>query len=320
MHILVIGGGGFVGQNLAQELASSKTLRGKPITCMTLADINTPKAVDAPFPVETCTCDIADRASVDRLIGIDVNVVFLLAAVVSAQAEEEFDTGMQVNLFGTINVLERCRELKSSPVVVFSSSLSVFGGEVPEQIKDWTLLNPQTSYGTQKAMAELLINDYSRRGMIDGRALRLPTISVRHGEPNRAASSYLSSIFREPLNGIEAICPVAPDTMQYFLSPRRCIENLIIGAEVDAEALGMNRCFMMPGLTLSVRQAVEAMTRVAGPKPAKLIRWEPQPEIELMVAGWRSDYVTPKADALGLKRDANFDDNIRLYIEDHMTN
>lgn len=319
MNILVIGGGGFFGQRLAREFARRGTLRGKKIDRLVLADINAPALVDGPFPVESCTCDIADRASVDRLINADVDVIFLLAAIVSAQAEEEFDAGMQVNLFGTINVLERCRALTTAPVLVFSSSLGVFGGDVPDPITDWTLTNPQSSYGAQKAMGELLINDYSRRGMIDGRALRLPTISVRPGVPNRAASSYLSSIFREPLNGIEAICPVAPDTMQYFLSPRMCIENLVIGAELQAEALGMNRCMTMPGLTLSIRQAVAAMIEVAGPEPAKLIRWEPQAEIQQMVAGWRYNYVTTKAEALGLKRDEGFADNIRYYIGEEIT-
>lgn len=316
MNILVIGGGGFIGQKIARELAFRGALRGKKIDRLVLADINAPALVDAPFPVETCICDITDRASVDGVLGADVDVVFLLAAIVSAQAEEEFDTGMRVNLFGTVNVLERCRALNTSPVLVFSSSLSVFGGDVPDPVTDWTLTNPQSSYGTQKAMGEMLINDYSRRGMVDGRALRLPTISVRPGAPNRAASAYLSSIFREPLNGLEAICPVPPDTMQYFLSPRRCIENLIIGAEIKADALGMNRCMTMPGLTLSIGQAVAAMTDVAGPEPAKLIRWEPQADIQQMVAGWRYDYVTTKAEALGLKRDGSFSEIIRHYLEE----
>ncbi len=318
MNILVIGGGGFIGQKLARELARRGTLRGRTIAGLLLADIDIPAPVDAPFPVRTSTCDIADASSINRLIGADVDVIFLLAAIMSAQAEVELDAGMQVNLFGTINVLERCRALTTAPVLVFSSSLGVFGGEVPDPIEDWTATNPQTSYGTQKAMCELLINDYSRRGIIDGRALRLPSISVRPGAPNRAASSYLSSIFREPLNGIEAVCPVAPETMQYFLSPRKCIENLLIGAELAAAALGMNRCMTMPGLTLSIRQAVAAMTEVAGPEPARLIRWEPQAEIQQMVAGWRFDYVTAKAERLGLGRDASFADNIRYYIDDDM--
>jgi nucleoside-diphosphate-sugar epimerase len=316
MNILVIGGGGFIGQKLARELASRGALRGNQIDRLVLADINAPAPVDAVFPVETCTCDITDRASVDGLIGADVDVVFLLAAVVSAQAEEEFDAGMRVNLFGSINVLERCRALSTAPVLVFSSSLSVFGGDVPDPITDCTLVNPQSSYGTQKAMVELLVNDCSRRGMVDGRVLRLPTISVRPGAPNRAASSYLSSIFREPLNGLEAVCPVSPETMQFFLSPRRCVENLIIGAELKAEDLGMNRCMTMPGLTLSIDQAVAAMTEVAGPEPAKRIRWEPQADIQQMVAGWRYAFVTTKAEALGLKRDASFATILRQYIEE----
>lgn len=319
MNILILGGGGFIGQKLAVALAQKVRLRGKPIERMVLADINAPRSVDAPFLVETCRCNIADRASIDEMIGADVDVIFLLAAIVSAHAEDDFDKGMEVNLFGALNVLERCRTLKTKPTLVFSSSLGVFGGEVPDPIEDWTLFNPQSSYGTQKAMVELLLNDYSRRGMVDGRGLRLPTISVRPGLPNRAASSYLSSIFREPLNGVEATCPVEPDTMQYFLSPRRCIKNLIIGAEAKAERFGQNRCLTMPGLTLSIHQAIAAMTAVVGPEPAKLISWEPQADIQKMVAGWRFNFNTAKADALGLKRDASFEDNIRYFIEDDIT-
>ncbi len=318
MNILILGGGGFLGQKLAQRLKLLGALRGKSINRLILADLNFPEGGGNDPIVETCLCNIADRASVDATIGEDIDVIFLLAAVVSAQAEKEFDAGMQVNLFGTLNVLERCRALASNPVVVFSSSLGAFGGEVPVPITDWTLLNPQTSYGTQKAIGELLINDYARRGLIDGRAFRLPTISVRPGKPNRAASSFLSSIFREPLQGRVAICPVGANSMHYFLSPRQCIENLIIGAELEASQLGQNRCMTMPGLSLSIGEVVDAMTSVAGPKPARLIQWEVDPDIQEMVAGWPSAFETDKAEKLGLKRDAGFEDNIRYFIEDDL--
>lgn len=318
MNIIIIGGGGFLGQKLARELARRGSLRGQRIASLTLADIAEPAAVDAPFPVRGVAADITDRAAVDGLIAGDTDAIFLLAAVVSSHAEAEFETGMNVNLHGVINVLERCRALPRPPVLVFTSSLAVFGGEVPDPIEDWTGLNPQTSYGTQKAIGELLVNDYSRRGFIDGRGFRLPTISVRPGRPNRAASSFMSSIIREPLNGEEAICPVEPDFRHYYLSPRRCVENLIRGAEIDAAELGQNRCMSMPGQTLSIRQMIEAMTNVAGPEPAERIRFEDQPDIREIVSGWRFAYNPNKALRLGLIADDGFEENVRFYMEDDM--
>lgn len=318
MNILILGGGGFVGQKLARKLAQIGTLRGAAIDRLVLADVASPSAVDAPFPVETTTTDITDRAAVDDLISADTDVIFLLAAVVSSHAEADFDVGMAVNMTGVLNVLERCRALPSKPVLVFTSSLAVFGGDVPDPIEDWTALNPQTSYGTQKAIGELLLNDYSRRGFVDGRGFRLPTISVRPGKPNRAASSFMSSIIREPLNGVEAVCPVDPDFKHYYLSPRRCVENLIKGAEVDAADLGMNRCMSMPGQTLSIREMIDAMTEVAGPEPEKLIKWEAQPEIGAIVSGWRYAYNPAKALKLGLIADDGFTENVTFYMKDDM--
>ena len=316
MNILIIGGGGLIGRKLARRLGERGTLRGREIERLVLADLSAPEPVEAPFAVEMIACDIGDRASVDAAIGEEVDVVYLLAAIVSAHAEEDFDIGMRVNLHGVINVLERCRALGSRPVVVFTSSLAVFGGEVPDPIEDWTALNPQTSYGTQKAVGELLVNDYSRKGFVDGRGFRLPTISVRPGAPNRAASSFMSSIIREPLNGESAVCPVGEEFRHYYLSPRRCVENLVRGAEIEAAELGANRCMSMPGRTWSIRQIVDAMTAVAGPEPASLIEWSEQPEIERIVSGWRYDYVPRKALALGLEADESFEENVRFYLED----
>lgn len=319
MHILIIGGGGVVGQKLAHQLVKRGSLRGRAITKLTLADIVDPTSIaDAPFPVETQSCDISNAASVADCVAGDVDVIYLLAAIVSAHAEQEFDAGMQINMMGTLNVLERCRALGTKPVVVFTSSIAVYGGEVPDPILDHTFLNPQSSYGTQKAIGELLINDYSRKGFIDGRGFRLPTISVRPGKPNRAASSFMSSILREPLNGQTAICPVEDDFPHYYLSPRKCIENLIKGAELDAAALGKNRCMMMPGRMWTIRQMIDAMTAVAGPAPAGLIRWQAQPEIQEIVKGWRFDLRPEKAIKLGLTADDSFEDNIRYYLEDDL--
>lgn len=316
MNVLIIGGGGFLGQRLARQLAMQGELRGRGITGLTLADIVAPASLDAPFPVETAGCDITDRAAIDRLLDARFDVIFLLAAVVSSHAEAEFDVGMNVNLHGVLNVLEAARSQKNAPVLVFTSSLAVFGGDVPDPIRDWTVPNPQTSYGTQKAIGELLVNDYARRGFVDGRTLRLPTISVRPGRPNRAASSFMSSIIREPLNGEEAICPVDPDFAHYYLSPRVCIRNLIRGAEIDAKDLGQNRTMTMPGQRLTIRQMIAAMTSVAGPEPAKLIRFEDDAAIRAIVSGWRFDYDPAKALALGLKADESFEENVRYYLED----
>lgn len=316
MNVLIIGGGGVVGQRLAQSLANRGTLRGQEIAQITLADIVDPAPVAGNVPVATTRCNITDPASVAACITADINVIYLLAAVVSAHAEEEFDDGMNINLFGPLNVLQRCRELGTKPVVVFSSSIAVYGGEVPDPIVDHSFLNPQTSYGAQKAMGELLVNDFSRKGFIDGRGFRLPTISVRPGKPNRAASSFMSSILREPLNGQEAICPVDADFPHYYLSLRKCVENLIKGAELQAEDLGQNRCMMMPGRMWTIGQLIEAMTAVAGPEPAKLIRWEAQPDIQAIVKGWRFDLRPEKSLKLGLSADESFQDNIRYYLED----
>ena len=316
MQILILGGGGFLGQKLARALALRGRLDGRAIARLTLADLAAPAAVDAPFPVETLATDITDPAALARAVTADTQVIFHLAAVVSAHAEADLDAGLAVNMAGVLNLLERARALGTCPRVVFTSSNAVYGGEVPDPVTDATFLNPQTSYGAQKAIGELLLNDYSRRGLIDGRGFRLPTISVRPGRPNRAASSFMSSILREPLNGEEAICPVDPDFAHYYLSPRRCIENLILGAELEVARLGQNRCMIMPGQSWTIAQMIDAMTAVAGPAPARLIRWEPAPEIAAIVRGWRAEFRPEKALALGLRADDSFEDNIRHYLED----
>lgn len=316
MNIVIIGGGGLVGQKLARQLAARGTLRGQPITGLTLADIVDPQPVEAPFPVHLASCNITDPQSVAACITPQTDVIYLLAAIVSGQAEEEFELGYSINMTGTLNVLERCRALGTCPVVVFTSSIAVYGGEVADPITDDTFLNPQTSYGAQKAVGELLLNDYSRKGFVDGRGFRLPTISVRPGKPNRAASGFMSSILREPLNGLPANCPVDDSFPHYYLSPRKCIENLIKGAELEAADLGQNRCMMMPGRMWTIRQMIDAMTAVAGPEPARLITWEPEPATQEIVKGWRFDLRPEKPLTLGLSADESFEDNVRYYLED----
>ncbi len=316
MRITIIGGGGMIGQKLARALAARGELRGQAISHLTLADINDPAEIEAPFPVALRQLDITDRAALDALFAEGPDVIYHLAAIVSGQAEAEFDLGMAINLTGTLNVLEAARAMDTVPCLVFTSSIAVYGGEIPEPIEDWTMLNPQTSYGTQKAAGELLLNDYSRRGFIDGRGPRLPTISIRPGAPNKAASGFMSSIFREPLQGQEAVCPVDPGYEHYYLSPRRCVENLIHAAEVETAALGQNRCFALPGRTHRLGDMVEAMRRVAGDEAADRIRWEPDPEIQKIVLGWKAHFNPQKALALGFVADESFEDNIRFFLED----
>lgn len=318
MNILILGGAGLIGQKLAHALAARGTLRGQQISRLTLADVTTPAPVEAAFDVQYQSCDITDPVSMTNTIAQDTDVIYLLAAVVSAHAEEDFDFGYTVNMQGTLNVLERARALGTRPAVVFTSSIAVYGGEIPQPFTDDSFLNPQISYGAQKAIGELLLNDYSRRGFVDGRGFRLPTISIRPGKPNRAASGFMSSIFREPLQGQTANCPVDRDFFHFYLSPRRCVENLIKGAEIPREDLGLNHVMTMPGQVLTIGQMIDALTAVAGPEPAKLITWEPQPEIAGILKGWRNAIRPTKAEKLGLQADAGFEDNIRYFIEDDL--
>ncbi|MEM9059267.1 MAG: D-erythronate dehydrogenase [Pseudomonadota bacterium] len=315
MRVVILGGGGFLGQKLARALALRGTVRGEAISALVLADLNVPSAVEAPFPVETIALNVTDNNSLNpALAGADV--VYHLAAIVSGQAEAEFDLGMSVNLQGSINVFEAARASGRCPVVVFTSSVAAYGGEVPDPIEDWTALNPQTSYGAQKAAAELLLTDFSRKGFLDGRGVRLPTITIRPGKPNAAASSFMSSIFREPLQGETANCPVGEDYPIFHSAPRTVIRNLIRAAEVSAADLGQNRCFVLPGRTDSVGEMIAAMTRVAGPEPVTRITWNPDPAVEAVVSGWRADLRPAKALALGFEADASFDDNVRYFLED----
>ncbi len=315
MNILIIGGGGFIGQKLARALAAKGALRGASISGLALADLAPPASVDASFPVESVALDISDAAATTDLLGRRFDVVYHLAAIVSGQAEAEFDLGMRVNLFGSLNVFEAARAAGGG-VLVFTSSIAVYGGETPDPIEDWTHQNPQTSYGAQKAAAELFVTDYSRKGFFDGRGLRLPTISIRPGKPNKAASSFMSSIIREPLQGQEAVCPVDPDYAHWFLSPRRCVENLIVAAEIPAEAWGANRVVALPGRTYRIGEMVEAMRRVAGDAPVSRIDWTPDPELQRIVLGWKAAFNPAKALRLGFVRDESFEDNVRFFLED----
>ncbi|MGC2412432.1 MAG: D-erythronate dehydrogenase, partial [Stellaceae bacterium] len=252
MRIVITGGCGFLGRRVAIRLLEHGSGLG-PIDELVLFD-NAAPALPLPEDkrVRLVTGDIADPATVRRLIAPGTEAVFHLAAIVSGEAEANTDLGYRVNLDGTRAVLDACRALGTSPRLVFASSLAVYGGTLPPSVGDDTALTPQTSYGTQKALGELLVNDYSRKGFVDGRALRLPTVVVRPGRPNRAASTFASSIIREPLSGQDAVCPVSPDTVMALASPRRIVEGLVHALDLPGAAFGTSRSLQLPGFSVAV--------------------------------------------------------------------
>jgi D-erythronate 2-dehydrogenase len=322
MHVLVTGGAGFLGKRLARALLARGALAGpdgapEPIHRLTLLDLAAADDLAAPR-VEAVAGDVADEDLLRRLVGADTGAVFHLAAVVSAQAEADFDLGMRVNLDATRRLLDACRRLRRPPRLVATSSVAVYGGELPARVGDDTALRPQSSYGIQKAMGELLVADYTRRGWVDGRVLRLPTVSVRPGKPNRAASSFASGIIREPLSGVEAVCPVGPETRLWLLSPRRAVECLVLGHELPAAALGTVRSVNLPGVSVTVAEMIAALARVAGPEVAARIRWERDPLVERIVSSWPGAWDSARARRLGFTGDADFDAVVRAYVEDDL--
>jgi nucleoside-diphosphate-sugar epimerase len=268
--------------------------------------------------VRLVTGDIADREIVRRAISPGTTSVFHLAAVVSGQAEADTDLGYRVNLDGTRAVLDACRALGTCPRLVFASSLAVYGGELPAAVGDGTPLTPQSSYGTQKAIGELLVNDYSRKGFVDGRAVRLPTVVVRPGLPNRAASTFASSIIREPLSGREAICPVSPDTVMALASPRRIVEGLLRAHDLPGAAFGASRSLQLPGFSVAVGEMATAVRRAGGAEAYARIRWQPDPEIQRIISSWPQALAAPRAEALGFAADRGIDEVVQAFIEDDL--
>jgi nucleoside-diphosphate-sugar epimerase len=320
MQIVITGGAGFLGRRLAERLLERGTLRGRNgseerIEQIALVDIVAP-APSADPRVRAVVGDIANPDMLAGVISPETDSVFHLAAIVSGMAEADFDLGMHINLDATRRLLDACRRTAGRPRLVFTSSVAVYGGDLPETVRDTTALNPQTSYGTQKAVAELLIGDYTRKGFVDGRVLRLPTISVRPGRPNAAASSFASGIVREPLNGQEAVCPVDPDARLWVLSPSTVIDCLIAGHEIAPDAFGASRAVNLPGLSVRVAEMVAALERVAGREVAARVRWERDARISQMVAGWPAAWDTSRAAALGFPNDQSFDQIIRDYMQD----
>jgi nucleoside-diphosphate-sugar epimerase len=315
MKILITGGGGFLGFKLARTLLARGKLGGKAITGITLLDGGFPAEVGT-LKVKAVTGDVSDKATVASVCTPDTEAVFHLAAVVSGAAEADFDLGMRVNLQGTRGLLEQIRRCAKPPRVVFTSSVAAFGGELPAVLDDSTIANPQTSYGTQKVIGEYLLADYTRKGFLDGRALRLPTIVVRAGKPNAAASSFASAVIREPLNGIDYECPVAPETDVWLLSPRRVVDAFIHAWELPGEAWGTRRVLNLPGITASVAAMVDAMKSVAGDKAAKRVAYKADERVRNIVRTWPVRFRTPRALEMGFKPDPDVKSVIRDYIED----
>lgn len=316
MRVLITGGGGFIGQKLAKKLGQFGVLNGVKITGLTLVDIQEPATVASTAPVHCVTADVSDQAQVDGVFAEKPDVIYHLAAVVSGAAEADFDLGMRANLGGTMNILDAARRCDTTPMVIYASSVAVHGGDAPELIRDGDLLNPQTSYGTQKAIGELLLQDYSRKGFVDGRGLRLPTVTIRPGKANAAASSFMSSIFRDTLQGDSANCPVGRDFPVWHTAPRTIVENLIHAASIPAEAFGYDRNLNLPGRTDTIGEMIDAMTAVAGPDAESRITWEPDAVLQKIVLGWRGYFAPEKGLALGFKADPPFADSVRYFLED----
>jgi nucleoside-diphosphate-sugar epimerase len=322
MKIIITGGNGFLGNRLATRLLNDGVAwqgEMKPVSELILIDIAPPYGGGAAKDprVTTLVGELVDRIRIPgALQGIDA--VVHLAAVVSGQAEADFELGMRVNLDATRTVLDACRLAGAAPKLIFASSVAVFGGELPDIVRDDTTPTPKNSYGTQKFIGEQLVADYTRRGFIRGRAIRLPTIVVRPGKPNQAASSFASSIIREPSAGMEAICPVAPETRLWLLSPDGAVDALyraLIAEQVAWDEHTGRTALNIPGISVTVAEMVESLRRHAGEQAVRHIRWQRDPKIETIVTSWPGRFETARANALGFSADADFDHIVRSHLE-----
>lgn len=324
MKILIIGAAGMIGRKLVRTLLERGQLAARPIAKLILADIVAPERPAFAGEVETIATDLSQPGAAEMLIGLEPDIIFHLAAIVSGEAESDFEKGYSVNLDGTRSLFEAIRKAgmhrSYCPRVVFTSSIAVFGEPLPEIIGDSHHLTPLTSYGTQKAICELLLADYSRRGFLDGVGIRLPTITIRPGKPNKAASGFFSSILREPLVGQEAVLPVEESVRHWFASPRAAIGFLLQAAELDTEPLGQMRTMTMPGLLASVGEQIEALRRIAGEDAVKLIRHEPDAAIAKIIAGWPQGFDAARAHEFGFRAEQSFDEIIQVHIEDELEN
>ena len=322
MKVLITGGAGFLGQKLAKQLLARGSLKDSEGVDQKIDQLLLIDVVEAndfgDQRVKVIAGDISNPELMQQLITTEVQSIFHLAAIVSGQAEADFELGMRINLDAARLLLETCRSAGHKPKIVFTSSVAVYGGTLSEMVLDTTALNPQSSYGAQKAICELLLNDYTRKGFVDGRVLRLPTISVRPGAPNKAASSFASGIIREPLNGKPSICPASTDLRIWLLSPRYAIESLIAGHDLHSSVLGLNKSINLPGISVTVGQMIESLRKISGDQVAARISVEPDSKVEAIVRSWPGAWDASRAKSLGLKADSNFESIIKAYIEDDL--
>jgi D-erythronate 2-dehydrogenase len=327
MKVLILGAAGMIGRKLFESIAQSGMFGGKKVDEVLLSDVVLPLVPPGlPFTCSASQDDLPAPGTVERLIAARPDAIVHLAAIVSGEAEADFEKGYRINLEGTTRLFEAIREAHGAsapgegyfPRVIFSSSIAVFGAPFPERIGDEFFNTPLTSYGTQKTIGELLLADYSRKGFFDGIGIRLPTIVVRPGKPNKAASGFFSGILREPLNGQEAILPVSDQVRHWFASPRSAVGFLHHAAAIDTAQLGWRRNLSMPGLSATVAEEIEALRRAAGDKAVALIRREPDPVIEKIVDGWARDFDTARALSLGFVADKDMDAIIKVYIDDEL--
>jgi len=318
MHVLITGAAGFLGQRLTRALVVRGELSGQPLTHITLIDQVKPKVpTSSSLEASSHAIDITLPGAMDAVLDGRPDVIFHLAAVVSSDAEADLDLGLAVNFDATRTLLEGCRlRGLSTTRLIMASSVAVYGGDLPEVLDDLTALTPQSSYGTQKAMSELLINDYSRRGLVDGLALRLPTIVIRPGLPNAAASSFASGILREPLSGKDVVCPVSVDLELFVMSPRRVIDALIHGAEISGRDLGSRRSLMLPGITVCVAEMLESLRQVGGDEALARVQHKPDAGIEAIVASWPGRFTNQRANALGFRGDSDFREIIEAFLDE----
>jgi nucleoside-diphosphate-sugar epimerase len=321
MHILITGAAGMIGRKLTARLIADGALNGQPVDRLTLLDVSEPERPGrAGARIDAVAADIADPATARAAIAGRPEVIFHLAGVVSGEAELDFEKGMRVNLDGSRALLDVIRTAGEGyhPKLVFASSIAVFGAPFPDAIPDDFHTTPLTSYGTEKAIVELLLADYTRRGFLDGVGIRLPTINVRPGRPNKAASGFFSSIIREPLSGEEAVLPVDESVLHWHASPRAAVGFLLHAAELEKEKIGSRVNLTMPGVGCTVAEQIAALRRIAGDKVAARIRRQPDPLVVRMVAGWPQRFEPRRALALGFRAEASFDEIIRVHIEDEL--
>ena len=323
MDVLIVGASGMLGRKLSGRLLADGSVAGQDLERLILADVVAPEPPpDMSGSVTAVTADLAAPGDAERLLASRPAVIFHLAAVVSGEAEADLDKGYRVNLDGTRALLDAVRAAHVAdayrPRLVFASSIAVYGAPLPNPIPEDFHHTPLTSYGTQKAIDELLLADYSRRGFVDGIGVRLPTVCIRPGRPNRAASGFFSSILREPLVGQEAVLPVPETVRHWFASPRSAVDFLVRAAALDGDVVGPRRTLSMPGLSATVGEQIEALRRVAGERAVRLIRREPDEAVLRIVETWAPALVATRALGLGFAAEASFDEIIRVHVEDEL--